>query len=304
MNTSTLKIALNASNAAWNQFKKYRDEKAIQAYERLSEAAESVGGVEGLRERGSELLDDSRREAGNVTKSARARLNKALDDAQAKGQELAERGQQVAEDTRKNGKKKQRKAVKAAAQGRKEATRAANRTQKKTAKQIAKLGRNKQDKQQGTSKWLVFGLVSVLIAAVGGGVYWFLNRKPAPGTTPPRVEEHGGGKTESTLVYSTETPAEVEPAKGKLQSEEELLASLDDQLDKHRAEEAVGDTAEQDESTVADAAAEAVANAEEATAEAEEDEEPVANEELLEEGEEIQAEYDKHNAPHRDQSDK
>lgn len=286
---NTLNVALSAGSAAWKQFKKYRDEKAIEAYHRLSDAAESVGGIDGLRERGSELLDDSRREAGNVTRAARARLQQAIDDAAERGQELSEQ----AAGSGKQGKKKLTRASRQAAKK-------AEKTRRKSANRVARAAGKKQS---GGNKWLVISAVAGLTAVLGGAAYWWLNRKDTPGTTPPRVEEQGGqAETESTLVYSTETPAEVEPAKGKVQSEEELLASLDEQLADLRSEDAdeAADTAAEQEEAPA-----AAAGTEEPTAATTDaNEEPVASDELLEEGEEIQAEYDKHNAPQREQRDK
>lgn len=313
MNTSTLKMALNAGNSAWNQFKKYRDEKAVEAYDRLSEAAESVGGVDGLRERGSELLDDSRREAGNVTRAARVRLEKALDDAADKGQELAERGQDYREQARKSKKKNQRKARMSAARGTQQAAKKALRDRKKANVRVAKIRdrRNRKD-ESGGNKWLIFGLLAALIAAVGGGAYWYFNRKQTPGTTPPRVDEQEEGtQTRSTLVYSTETPEDVDPSEGTVQSEEELLASLDDQLEQHRAEQEAAEedpVSSESQTPVADAAAAAVTNSDEVsedlTDEDTENDRDAASDELLEEGEQIQAEYDRNNSPQRDQSDK
>lgn len=289
MNTIPMKVALSASNTAWKQFKKYRDNKASDAYDRLSEAA---GSFDGLRERGSELLDDSRREAGNVTKAARARLEKALAEANDKGQELAK-------ETTRSGKKNLKKAAKAG----KRVSKKERKAEKKAAARAAR-------KEKGGSRWLSFGLFAALLAAVAGGAYWWLNRKETPGTTPPRVEEQTGDtETESTLVYSTETPEDAEPAAGKVRSEEELLASLDEQLEKHRTEEdsaaAEADPVPADSRTPVTDAAEAA----EDDAEAEEEgptaeEEPVAGEELLAEGEQIQAEYDRNYSPKRDQSDK
>lgn len=250
MNISTLQVALSAADTAWTQFKKYRDEKALETYDRLSTAAESVGGIDGLRERGSELLDDSRREAGHVTKAARIRLEKALAEA-------AERGQELSADARQ----------------------ARTAGQKKAAKATGK-------KAKGGHKFLVFGLIAGVIAALGGAAFWFLRKnKETPGTTPPEVKEYVlKSEPESTLVYSTETPEGEEPASGKLLSEEELLASLDDQLSKHRLDDEDADEA---------------ADVEEATEEVAETA-AVEDAALLEEGEELQAEYDKKNSPKHD----
>lgn len=230
---STLNVALSAGNAAWKQFKKYRDEKAVEAYDRLATAADSFGGIEGLRERGSELLDESRREAGNVTKAARARLEKALEDAQ-------ERGQELSSDARKASLKGRKEAAKVSKRARRKADKRATRAK---AKALKAAGR----KQRGGNRILVFGLIAALLTALGGAAFWFLrNRKQTPGTTPPAVHEYQlkNAEPEAKLVYSTETPDGEEPAKGKLMSEEELLSSLDDQLAKHEEDDAEGDRTE------------------------------------------------------------
>ncbi|MGP6174246.1 hypothetical protein [Corynebacterium sp. A21] len=273
MNTSTLKVALSAADTAWNQFKKYRDEKALETYDRLSTAAESVGGIDGLRERGSELLDDSRREAGNVTKAARSRLEKALAEATEKGQELSSDARQA----RTAGQKKAGQVTKKA---RKQAEQRAATLKAKAAKAAGK-------KEKGGNKFLIFGLLTTLLAAAGGAAFWYLRKnKETPGTNPPEVKEYVlKTKPEATLVYSTETPEGEEPASGKLLSEEELLASLDDQLSKHRIDE------DADEAEDVEEAAEEITEA-------------TAADDLPEKGEELQAEYDKKNAPQRDQGEK
>lgn len=81
-----------------------------------------------------------------------------------------------------------------------------------------------------------FGLAALVVSAVGGAVYWFIRQQPQPGDTPPRVEDFSGTdekapETESTLVYSTSSPEEGVPE----QIDEELMQSLDDQLEKHLA---------------------------------------------------------------------
>ncbi|QGU03316.1 hypothetical protein [Corynebacterium comes] len=80
------------------------------------------------------------------------------------------------------------------------------------------------------------GLIALLLSAIAGGVYWFTRQQAKPGDTPPRVEDFAGTEAkapeaESTLVYSTTTPEEGVPA----EVDEELLSSLDEQLEKHRA---------------------------------------------------------------------
>lgn len=270
MNISTLKIALSAAQSAYDQFKKYRDEKAVETYERLSTAAESLGGIEGIRERSDELIEESRREAGQVTKAARARLEKALSDAR-------ERGQEVSSGARKVSRKAQKKA-----------DRQAGRLKAKAQGKAAPKNR----------KFTLIALLTLLFTVVGGAAFWFLRKnRETPGTEVPEIREYilkeeAEQQPESTLVYSTETPADEEPATGKLMSEEELLASLDDQLAKHRLEE--------DEEPAEDEATEDTAQAAEEVAEepAEEVETPT------ETAEEIQAEFDRKNARQREQGEK
>ncbi|QGU05993.1 hypothetical protein COCCU_00120 [Corynebacterium occultum] len=260
MNISTLQVALSAAQTAYDQFKKYRDEKALETYDRLSTAAESLGGVEGLKERSGELLEESRREAGQVTKAARARLEKALADAQDRGQELSS-------DARKS-----------RAAGVKKATKVGKKAQKKADQRAAHIKAKAQGKKaRRGNKFSIFALFALILTALGGAAFWYLRKgKETPGTQVPEVREYvlnnnqdqaaeqstqEAQEPESTLVYSTETPEGETPATGKLMSEEELLASLDDQLAKHRRDEDVEDTEAAEEPDVAEDAADTKAAA-------------------------------------------
>ena len=185
MNPATIKMLLDAFSTARGRVKEYNEKKSREAYELLSDAAGRVD-VDGLRARGEELLDEGRREAGNVTQAAhdrldaaRKRLSKAADNAPSR-------------------------------------------------KQARKARRRRT--------WTMTGLATLLIAAVGGAVYWFTRRQQEPGDTPPRVEdfsgEDAGPTTESELVYSTATPGS--PEEGVTDRDEQLLNSLDEQLETHR----------------------------------------------------------------------
>lgn len=281
MNISTLKIALSAAQNTYDQFKKYRDEKALETYERLSTAAESLGGMEGIRERGGELIEESRREAGQVTKAARARLEKALHDAQERGQEVSSGARKVS-----------------------------RKTQKKADRQAGRLKARARGKAApGNRRFTLIALILLLLTTIGGAAFWFLRKnKETPGTEVPEIREYalkeGSEQPESTLVYSTETPADEEPATGKLMSEEELLASLDDQLAKHRLEEDDEPAEGEDTQDASQAAAEAAGEPAEEVEEVAEVAEVEAPAETTETAEDIQAEFDRKNARQREQGEK
>ncbi|MDO5513326.1 hypothetical protein [Corynebacterium sp.] len=196
MNPATIKMLLDAFSTVRERVQDYNEKKAREAYDLLSDAADRVD-FDGLRSRGEELLDEGRREAGNVTQAAHDRLDSAK-----------KRLAKVADNT----------------------------PARKRAKK-ARIRRN----------WSLAGLAALLVAAIGGAVYWFTRQQQAPGDTPPRVEDFSGADTteapatESTLVYSTETPGS--PEEGVAERDEELLGSLDDQLSKHRqaAEDEAGE---------------------------------------------------------------
>lgn len=207
MNPATLKMAFNAAVALRERVKDYREEKAREAYDLLSDAADNVD-VDDLKKRSSALLDDSRREAGNVTKAARKRLEKARDEFESRRGEV----------------------------------------EKKTGKQLKKARRNlpaNRRKAEKRRKGLgIAGVLALLASLAAAAYYWFVQRpKQQPGTTPPRVQDFTGSpdetvETESTLVYSTTTPVDGSAgplAEDPAERDEELLGNLDEQLQKHRS---------------------------------------------------------------------
>ncbi|MCF4007616.1 hypothetical protein L1O03_10615 [Corynebacterium uropygiale] len=209
MNLSTIRLASSGIHTAWTSFNDYRRRKTAEAYDALADATGDID-LEALKDRGSSLLDDSRKEAGRVTQAARIRLSKALDAASEQGKELAEQGKDLVAQADKSSKKLTKKARK---------------------KANKKLG--KKDKKRCWLTWLIV----LAVSAIAGVLAWvFFGRKEQPGTTPPRVEEYGSDEdTSSTLVYSTSTPSEgsTEDQEQEIDSEE-FLADLDEQLQQHQ----------------------------------------------------------------------
>lgn len=249
MNPTTLKLALNAASSAWGRTKDFREQKSREAYDALSDAAGKVD-FDAIRERSGELLDDSRREAGQVTQAARARLEKARE-------ELEER--------RKNGVADTGKARKTVSRVRRKKGRdVSSKLSSKAARKEAKAG--KRRKALGN-----LGIIA-LLAAVVAGLYYWLSRRPQPGDTPPRVQDFSGEDSQEqkpTLVYSTTTPeGQKVPAAGDLAEEpaerdEELLGSLDEQLAAHRdTEDAAEDEAPAEDDAAEDEAADEAAEPE------------------------------------------
>ncbi|WIM67721.1 hypothetical protein QP027_11690 [Corynebacterium breve] len=201
MNTALLKQGFSLARDIFDRVNEYREEKQREAYEVLREAAEQVN-VDELKGRGTELFDDTRREAGALTQAAHRRL----DQARA---ELTDRAQQTG---------KQVDSAK---------TRMVDRVTGKEAK--------RQARKKRTRRALTTTGIIALLAAIAGAVYYFFfgpGKKAEPDTAPPRVEEHSGEK-EANLVYSTSTdggsaagPLSEEPA----ERDEELLTSIDEQL--------------------------------------------------------------------------
>ena len=186
MNPATIKMLLDTFTAVRGRVKDYNEKKAREAYDLLSDAANRVD-LDELRARGNSLIDEGRKEAGNVTQAAHLRLDAA----------------------------KQRLA------------KAADNTPAKKRARKAQCRRN----------WTMAGLAALLVSVIGGAVYWFTRQQSVPGDTPPRVEDFSGDTpaTESKLVYSTETSGSpASPEEGVSERDEELLSSLDEQLEKHR----------------------------------------------------------------------
>ncbi len=270
-----LKLVVDGARKAYGTYADYRDRKVSETYDALSQAAgdyapKAEQAVETARESAKEFYTESRDKAGNVTKAARARLEKALAEAD-------KQGTSALKDARESGKKLNRKA-------RRKADKAAKAARKATEKKESHWVRNLSLAALATS-----GIVAV--------AYAFLNKtkKETPGTQPPRVEAQlkkaveqdepevvaEAAVEEPELVYSTESPETTEaPAE---------------------ATETPAETTEEEAKTEAELEAELEAEFE-AKLEAEADAEQEAAEEA--EAEAIQAEFDKKNAPQRTQSEK
>lgn len=207
-----------------------------------------------IRERVKEYNEKKTREAYDLLSDAASRVD--LEDLKARGGSLLDEGRREAG------------YVTQAAHARLDAAR------KRLEKAADNRPSPKQVKAAKRRRTLtITGLITLLLSAAAGGVYWFTRQQEKPGDTPPRVEdfsptEEKAPETESTLVYSTTTPEEGVPE----EVDEELLQSLDEQLEKHRAAalDEAGETEADDEGDVnadADIAAGDAAPAEEKDAE-------------------------------------
>lgn len=212
MNPATLKMALSAATTLRGRVKDYREEKAREAYDLLSEATSNIDFDE-LKDRSATLLDDSRREAGNVTQAARARLEKAREDLESRRADV----------------------------------------EKKAGKSLTKAKKNLPSQKQAAAAkrrkgWGVAGGLALLAALAGGAYYWFIQREQGQESVPPRVEdfsdiEEKEPETESTLVYSTTTPTDASAGplgEDPAERDEELLGSLDEQLQQHKNDSLTG----------------------------------------------------------------
>lgn len=186
---------------------------------------------------------EARAEAGPVTQAAHLRLDNrrerlaqrlaaedAFDFEKAKDR-LTESAQEARKGLRKTTKKQSAKVQKAADKARKRAEKKARRRQQKKGLRTVGMG----------------AAILSLLAAVGAGVYYFLfvRTKEEPATTPPRVEEHSGER-ESKLVYQTSTTKPAgDLAEDPAERDEELLGSIDSQLETHRRDhEAVAEASD------------------------------------------------------------
>lgn len=213
MNLGSLNVAYRVGSSLWNQFAEFRDEKARQAYDALEEAADKVDNHT------QDWFPESRKEAGRVTQAAHSRLERALEDIKSQANEAQDKAKDKTENATANLRK------------------SATKTGKKARKQAAK----KQKKQNRSTFWPIAAVVAA-VAAISGGVYYWLRRNDTPSEQPPRVEEFGGNEQTagSTLVYTstTEKPVSTQVEEGVVDRDEELLGSLDAQLANHQAETA------------------------------------------------------------------
>ncbi|TNL96846.1 hypothetical protein [Corynebacterium tapiri] len=264
-NTADLRDYLRALDA---KDRAERDPEEAEA--RITRRAAAGPIVQGVRVRLENARDQLRHDSEAADSfdldKAKRRLNLLAEDVDEKRKKAVKKLKPL-----------RAKAKKRSARVEKAANKARARAEKKVRKQAATAKKRAQRRSRssfGAGK--TFGLIS-LLAAIAGAIYWFLLRKPAAeeaDATPPRVEEHSGEKS-ATLVYSStteddsakndsqDTPKETrkdtprpagELAEDPAERDEELLGSIDEQLEAHRrSEDAVAEA-----STGADDAAEAL----------------------------------------------
>lgn len=276
---SAAAMGLSGARAAYKAYSNYKNETKNKAYDALSSAAENYGPkAEDAMEQARDKYDESMKKAGEVTKAARARLEKAIAAAE-------EKGDSALPELRSKNKKLSRK------------------VRRQAAKQEKKLNKNDKD-----SHWVRnLALLALTASGVAALAYALMNKdKNTPGTTPPRVQDEeqtpvqeavdgDDAADEPVLVYSTETgddaAAEVpaDDAVENLASELEADAAGDADLAADAADvaEPTADAADETPEDV-DALLEDLSDAETIQAEADA----------------VQAEYDAKNAPQREQSDK
>ena len=224
MNPTTLNVAFKTASNLWSQFNNYREEKSREAYTALEEAAQKMD------ERDNGSFAESRRQAGAVTRAAHSRLERALEEFNDYREDATERLNDAKEEATK-------KAKKARKQAKKDSQKAQKNLKKKSAK-VAK----KQKKQKSSKGWIFAGIIALLSAAAGGAYYW-LRSNDKPSQTPPRVDDFQSDShtaPESTLVYTStsENDTQSDLVEEGAVRDEELLGSIDEQLAKHREEEA------------------------------------------------------------------
>lgn len=209
---ANLNLALAAGRKAYDAYTDYRDRKVAQSYDALSTAAETfVPKADQAVESAKDLYSESRDKAGNVTKAARVRLEKALEQAQKQSAETLK-------DARKSGKKLSKKAAKA---------------QDKALKKV---------KGEPETHWVRnLSLAALAASGVAAIAYAVFNKtkKDAPGTQPPRVEVQlkkaadlpetpvqTAADDDPKLVYSTQTPVaeEAPSAENDVPVEEDATA--------------------------------------------------------------------------------
>lgn len=245
MNPIAAQQALKVASSLWGQFNKYRKEKAAQAYSALEEAASNVKeNADNFSDDAESNFSEARKQAGAVTKAAHDRIERALAEFSSRGEEASERLVSAASDFGDRAEKATRSTRKKA---RKQLEKTANKNTKKLNK---KLGKEKKSK---TKSFFSIAGILALIAAVLGGVYYFLRRNDTPGEVPPRVEDFADKSepdaTGSTLVYTSTTEDDVKEGapvtgatkvagdlaeEGAEERDEELLNSLEEQLAAHR----------------------------------------------------------------------
>lgn len=223
MNPTTLNVAFKTASNLWSQFNNYREEKSREAYTALEEAAQKMD------ERDNGTFAEPRRQAGAVTRAAHSRLERALEEFNDYREDATERLNDAKEEATKKAKK-----------ARKQAKKDSQKAQKNLKKKSAKVA--KKQKKKSSKGWIFAGIIALLSAAAGGAYYW-LRSNDKPSQTPPRVDDFQADShtaPESTLVYTStsENDTQSDLVEEGAVRDEELLGSIDEQLAKHREEEA------------------------------------------------------------------
>ena len=223
MNPTTLNVAFKTASNLWSQFNNYREEKSREAYTALEEAAQKMD------ERDNGTFAEPRRQAGAVTRAAHSRLERALEEFNDYREDATERLNDAKEEAAKKAKK-----------ARKQAKKDSQKAQKNLKKKSAKVA--KKQKKKSSKGWIFAGIIALLSAAAGAAYYW-LRSNDKPSQTPPRVDDFQSDShtaPESTLVYTstTENDTQSDLVEEGAVRDEELLGSIDEQLAKHREEEA------------------------------------------------------------------
>ena len=278
---SAAAMGLSGARAAYKAYSNYRDRTKDKAYDALSSAAETYGPrAEDAMELARDKYDESMKKAGDVTKAARVRLEKAIAAAE-------EKGDSALPELRSKNKKLSRK------------------VRRQAAKQEKKMNKD--------SHWVRnLALLALTASGVAALAYALMNKdKNIPGTTPPRVQDEeqtpvqeavdgddAAAEDEPVLVYSTETGDDAAAEVPADDAVENLASELE--------ADAAGDA---DLATDAEDVAAPVTEASDAAEETPEDVDALLEdlsdaETIQAEADAVQAEFDAKNAPQREQSDK
>ncbi|KQB87077.1 hypothetical protein [Corynebacterium lowii] len=228
MNTTVMKMALSTGRDAWSRYRDFRERKATEAYDALADAASTYANN---YEDAAENLKES---PGKVAEQARRRLNNAMETLESKGKDLYE---SAAETQKKNAKEAKKMSRRTKRRAEKAAAKATDKAQKKIDR--------KESKKKGPVR-RAFRLVLILsiLGGVAGALYNYFRKPAKVGPMPPRINEFASSRpTQSELLYSSTTPTpeeekEKQEERQELAAEgEDLIASLDEQLERHRKED-------------------------------------------------------------------
>ena len=215
MNPTTLNVAFKTASNLWSQFNNYREEKSREAYTALEEAAQKM----------------DERDSSTFAEPRHSRLERALEEFNDYREDATERLNDAKEEATKKAKK-----------ARKQAKKDSQKAQKNLKKKSAKVAKKQKKNKKSSKGWIFAGIIALLSAAAGGAYYW-LRSNDKPSQTPPRVDDFQADShtaPESTLVYTStsENDTQSDLVEEGAVRDEELLGSIDEQLAKHREEEA------------------------------------------------------------------